>query len=432
MAVSRIENAIVLTMVDGMGRIDDGVVQWEGNRITYAGPTAGAPQQKCDRTIDGTGCVVLPGLVNAHTHLAMTLFRGFGDDMPLKPWLEERIWPTEARLVEEDVYWGTRLGVLELLRGGVTCFNDMYHFYRPATEAARDGMIRVCPSGVLLGFSNDPYGMLAEAVEFTAEVKADDQGRVHPMLGPHAPYTCPDELLQRVREAALAQDIPVHIHISETLQEVQDSFAARGASPVQHLERLGLFDCRVVAAHCVHLDDADMATLIDRQVGIAHCPGSNLKLGNGFAPIPDLLRGGAVVGLGTDGAASNNNLDVLEEAFLSAVVHKGTSGDPTVVKADEALRMATIGGARALGLSQIAGSLEPGKRADIAMVNLRAPHLRPLHDVESALIYSAHGSDAKMTVVDGEIAMQDGDFPGQDEEEIYRECEQRARRLCEG
>jgi len=430
MAVCRIESAMVLTMADGHGRIDNGVVQWDGSELVYVGPAGSAPVGECDRVIDGTGCLVLPGLVNAHTHLAMTLFRGFGDDMPLKPWLEQRIWPTEAKLVADDVYWGTRLGVLELLRGGVTCFNDMYHFYPAATRAAVDGGIRVCPSGVLLGFSNDPYSMLAEAVDFTRQVRSGGNGRVHPMLGPHAPYTCPDELLERVLQAAVELDVPIHIHVSETHQEVLDSLEAKGATPVQHLDRIGLLDHRVVAAHCVQLDDADIETLAEKRVGVAHCPGSNLKLGNGFARVPELLARGAVVGLGTDGAASNNNLDVLQEAFLAAVVHKGNTGEPTAVKADEALRMATIGGATTLALEDTIGSLEPGKRADIAMVDLRGPHLRPLHDVESALVYAANAGDVKMTVVDGEVAMLDGRFPGQDVDEIYRECEQRARKLC--
>lgn len=431
MGVTRIEHADLLTMTPGSAPIAAGVVEWEGDRITYAGPAAGAPPRPADEVIDGTGCVVMPGLINAHTHLAMVLFRGFADDMPLKPWLEERIWPTEMKLTPEDVYWGTRLGVLELLRGGATCFNDMYHFYDAATQAALDGCIRACPSGVLLGFLPNAGDVLEAALDFARRMKAEHGDRIHPMLGPHAPYTCPPALLQGVIAGAQEQNIGVHIHVSETEQEFRDSVEKHGVTPVQHLEALGLFECRVSAAHCVWLDDRDVEILAERQVGIAHCPGSNMKLASGFARAPELIRRGAVVGLGTDGAASNNNLDLFEEMLLAALIHKGHAGDPTVIPAEQALAMATREAARAVGLGDVVGTLEPGKRADIALVDLRAPHLQPVHHVASHLVYSAGAADVRMTAVNGEIVMLDGDFPGQDVDEVYRECAQRARRLTE-
>lgn len=430
MSVRRIENATVLPMSDGVAPISPAVVEWEDKLITYVGPVATAPSRPADEVIDGSDCVVIPGLVNAHTHLAMTLFRGFADDMPLKSWLEERIWPTEMKLVEEDVYWGTRLGILELLRGGVTCFNDMYHYYETATHAAIDGRIRACPAGVLLGFLPNAEELLDQALEFTARMKASHSSRVHPMLGPHAPYTCPDRLLRRVAEGAAAQDIPIHIHLSETRHEVEESLQTRGMSPVRHLDELGVFQCHTLAAHCVWLDNDDIETLAAREVAVAHCPGSNMKLGNGFAPLPRLLERGAVVALATDGAASNNNLDLFEEMYLAAVIHKGHAEDPTVVTAGQALAMATREGARALGIGHLVGTLEPGKRADLALVSLRAPHLQPVHNVVSHLVYAARAADVTLTVVDGEIVMRDGCFPGQDADEVYRECAQRARRLC--
>ena len=430
MAVTRIENAIVVTMVPDSEPVLGGVIQWDDELITYAGPAEGAPKREAAETIDGSMCVALPGLINAHTHLAMTLFRGFADDMPLKPWLEEKIWPTELKLTEEDVYWGTRLGALELLRGGATCFNDMYHYYETATQAAIDGGIRACPSGVLLGFLPDAGEVLEKALDFTARMKANGQSRIHPMLGPHAPYTCPDKLLMQVVEGAKAQDIPIHIHVAETEHELAESIEKHGVSPVRHLDDVGLFDCHVAAAHCVWLAEGDVELLAERQVGIAHCPGSNMKLGNGFAPIAELLEHGAVIGLGTDGAASNNNLDLFEEMLLAATVHKGHTGDPTMVKAHEVLAMGTREGAKSLGIGNIAGTLEAGKRADIALVDFRGPHLRPLHNVVSHLVYSAGAADVKMTVVDGAIVMRDGEFPGQDVEEVYRECAERAERLC--
>lgn len=433
MAVMRIENATLLTMTPDAPPIPGAVVEWDGPEITYAGPAAGAPRREpgdVAEAIDGSNCVAFPGLINAHTHLAMVLLRGFADDLPLMEWLEQKIWPTEANLEEQDVYWGTRLGVLELLRGGVTCFNDMYHYYETAADAAIDGGIRACPSGVLLGFLPNAGDVLERALDFAGRMRAQCAARVHPMLGPHAPYTCPADLLQRVVQGARANDLPIHIHVAETEQEVADAREQWGMSPVQRLEDLGVFDGPALAAHCVWLDDRDIDILVDRQVGIAHCPGSNMKLASGFAPIPTLLERGAVVGLGTDGAASNNNLDLFEEMMLAAKIHKGNSGDPTVVKAHEALAMATREGARALGIGHLVGTLEPGKRADIALLDLSAPHLHPVHNVVSHFVYAARASDVKLTVVDGAVVMRDGEFPGQDVEEVYGECARRATRLC--
>jgi 5-methylthioadenosine/S-adenosylhomocysteine deaminase len=430
MPIRRIEGATVLTIVPGEEPIEDGVVEWEGDALTYVGGREGAPTREADEMFGGRGCVVMPGLVNAHTHLAMTLFRGFADDMPLQSWLEEKIWPTEAKLVAEDVYWGTRLGVLELLRGGVTCFADMYHYYEAASQAAWDGGIRACPSGVLLGFLNNAGDLLKRAVDFTQEARARHGARIHPMLGPHAQYTCPDDLLREVAEAAREHGMAMHIHVSETEHEVAESVAQNGLRPVQHLERLGFLEGQVLAAHCVWLDEADIRTLAEREVGVAHCPGSNLKLASGFAPVPELLAAGAVVGLGTDGAASNNNLDMIEEARLAALIHKGRTGDPTVVNAHEALEMATRGGARALGLGGLVGTLEVGKRADLALLDLSSPHLQPVHNVVSQVVYAARAEDVRMTVVNGEVVMWNGGFRGQDVGEIVRQCGRRARRLA--
>ncbi len=430
MAVARIQNATVLTMVPDAAPIADGVVQWQDGVLTYVGPAGQAPATAADETIDGTDCVAVPGLINAHTHLAMALFRGFADDMPLRPWLEDRIWPTEAKLVPEDVYWGTRLGILELLRGGVTCFTDMYHCYETATEAAVDGGIRACPSGVLLGFLPQAGEVLTAALDFAARTRTHPSRRIHPMLGPHAPYTCPDHLLERVAAAAREQALPIHIHVAETQSEVAESVARHGVSPVQHLAALGVLDCAVTAAHCVWLDARDIETIVAHDVAVVHCPGSNLKLASGFAPVPALLAQHAVVGLGTDGAASNNNLDLFEEMLLAAIVHKGHTGDPTVVPAAQALAMATRESARCAGIGALVGTLEVGKRADIALVDLRGPHLRPLHNVVSQLVYAAGAADVRATVVEGEVVMREGCFPGQDVEEVYAECAQRARRLC--
>ena len=426
----RLTGAALLPMTDEMPLIPDGLLVAEDGVITYAGAAADyAGPRDAEQTLDGEGCVAIPGLINAHTHCAMTLLRGAADDMPLMPWLQQRIWPAEERLEPDDVYWGVLLGALEMLSGGVTCFNDMYHEFRRGTQAAIDSRIRACPSGVLLGFRPNAEDLLDDALEFTRDLAARRQPRIHPMLGPHAPYTCPDHLLVRVLEGARQQGIGIHIHISETQNEVRESVAQYGVTPVRRLHDLGLFDVPVAAAHCVHLTAEDLDLIVAKGVGVVHNPGSNMKLGSGFAPVPELLQRGAIVGLGTDGAASNNNLDVLEEVRLAAILHKGYTGDPTVVTAAQALRMATRGSAAALGLDDLIGALTPGRRADVALIRLKAPHLVPLHSVVSHLVYAARAGDVQATIVDGEVVYEQGRFPHLDAEEIMAQAAARGFRL---
>lgn len=427
MSILRIENALLWTGLDSRTTPDMALEAVDG-QITYVGPAGGlGPKLPGTERLDAGGMLLMPGLVNAHTHLAMTLFRGYADDMPLKPWLEEKIWPVEMKLTGEEVYWGSLLGVVEMLRAGVTCFNDMYHFFEDGTRAAAEGGIRALPSGVLLGFVGDPLENLKQAVEFAT--RFDQSGTITPMLGPHAPYTCSDELLVAVTEQALEHGLAVHIHLAETAHEVEASLAQHGVTPVRHLADLGVFEARVTAAHCVHLTAEDIAILAEKKVGIAHCPGSNMKLASGFQPLPALLAAGAVVGLGTDGAASNNNLDLLEEARLAALLHKGYSGDPTVVNATQALQMATAGGAAAVGLGDRIGTLEVGKRADCLLVNLRGPHTQPVFDAESQMIYAAHSSDVDTVVVDGAVLVRQGQLTRLDEEEVIAQATECARRL---
>jgi len=426
----RIAGATLLPMTDDMALIPEGLLVADDGVITYAGPAADYEGPRAaDRTLDGAGCLAIPGLINAHTHCAMTLLRGAADDMPLMPWLQERIWPAEERLEPDDVYWGVMLGALEMLAGGVTCFNDMYHEFRRGTQAAIDAGIRACPSGVLLGFRLNAEDLLDDALEFTRDLSARRQPRIHPMLGPHAPYTCPDHLLIRVLEGAREQGIGIHIHVSETQDEVRESVVKYGVTPVRRLYDLGLFDLPVAAAHCVHLTAEDMDLLVASQVGVVHNPGSNMKLGSGFAPVPELLERGAIIGLGTDGAASNNNLDVLEEVRLAAILHKGHTGDPTVVNAAQALRMATRGGAGALGLDEQIGALTPGRRADVALIRLQVPHLVPLHSVVSHLVYAARAGDVQATVVEGEVVYERGQFPHVDAAEVMAQAAARGFRL---
>jgi len=427
----RIVNGTVLTMAPDCEPITDGVVCSREGLISYAGPADQAPEPSNEQVTDASDCVVLPGLVNAHTHLAMTLFRGYADDMPLQQWLEDWIWPAESHLRPEDVYWGSLLGACEMLRAGVTCFNDMYHMPEQAVAAALDSGIRACPSGVLLGFLPNAEQLLEEAIAFVRQLQQQGHPRIHPMLAPHAIYTCPDEMLLKVGESAVEAGVPIHIHLCETASEVQDSYDEHGESPIEHLNALGLLDIPMLAAHCVHLSEADIALLAEKQVGLAHCPTSNMKLASGFAPVPELLEGGAVVGLGTDGCASNNNLDMLEEAHLAALLHKVHSGDPTTVPAHTTLAMATRLSAQVLGLGDIIGTLEVGKRADIILVDMSSPHLQPPRDPVSHLIYAAHGSDIKTTIVEGQIVMNDSEILTVDETEVIARAIQCAARVAD-
>ncbi|MGQ9732199.1 MAG: amidohydrolase family protein [Candidatus Zipacnadales bacterium] len=431
MSLLEIRGGTLLTMAEGAAPIEDGVVAISDGTILYAGPTKDyIPTTPANEVIDASGCAVLPGLVNAHTHCAMTLMRGYADDMDLMLWLRRMIWPAEARLTAEDVYWGVMLGAIEMLRGGVTCFNDMYHYFEAGTRAAMDAGIRACPSGVLLGFLPSAEESLQKALEFVRELAAEQNPRIHPMLGPHAPYTCPDHLLEKVIAGAAELGIPIHIHLSETKVEVEESVTKYGCSPIEHMEEIGLFRVPVNAAHCVWLSDRDIQILVERQVGVVHCPGSNMKLASGVAPVPKLLDSGAVVGLGTDSAASNNNLDLLEEVRLAALLHKVHLVDPKVIGAEQALTLATRGSARALGLGDIIGTLEPGKRGDVAIVDLSAPHLAPGHHLVSDLVYTARASDVRHTIVEGVVLMRDRELVHLDEEAIIEEVRLRARRIA--
>lgn len=431
MAILRIEGAQIITMADDDHDVHDGwVLEAVDGAITFVGPAEELrPAGEPDEVIDGSGCLLLPGLVNAHTHAAMTLFRGAADDMPLDPWLREKIWPVEAKLTEHDVYWGTMLGIAEMLLAGVTCFNDMYHLPRVGTRAAEDAGMRMCPSGVLLGIIPGADDMLAEAIEFTREYAARPESCIHPMLAPHAPYTVPREMLEKVIAAALELGVPIHIHLSETEENVRWAMEEYHLRPVQAMDRIGLFAAPVTAAHCVHVDAWDIEIIATSGVGVAHCPGSNLKLASGMAPTRALLRSGALVGLGTDGCGSNNNLDLIEEARLAALVAKAREKDPTAVPAEAALRMATIGGARALHLGDIIGSLEPGKRCDCILVDLSAPHLQPHHNLFSHMVYAAGASDVRTTIVDGRVLMRDRTLTTIDLEETLARVSECAARL---
>jgi len=408
---------------------------WFAGEITVTGDlirdvgVPGSQKGKFDKVIDAGGKAVLPGLINTHTHAAMSLFRGYADDLPLKQWLEEKIWPIEARLTAEDVYWGSLLAIAEMLLSGTTTFSDMY-FHMPSVARAVDETgIRAVLAYGMTALGPDPEKELSRGVSFAREFNGGADGRIITALGPHAPYTCPPDFIQKVIQAAGESGSLVHIHLAETLGEVEDMVRTYGKRPVELMAELGLFQVPVLAAHCVHLSQKEITLLYEGQAAVAHNPESNMKLASGIAPVPDLLARGVTVGLGTDGAASNNDLSLWGEMRSAALVHKVNTLDPTAISAYQALKMATSLGARALGLGDRLGTIQPGKKADLVMVDLDRPHLYPHHDLIAHLVYSARPEDVDTVIIDGRMVVENKRLLVMDLAEVENEVETRAKRL---
>ncbi len=376
------------------------------------------------RVIDGREGLVMPGLVNTHTHASMTLLRSYADDLDLQTWLEDMIWPAEANLKEEHAYWGAMLAFLEMIKSGTTTFADMYFFMDHVAQAALKCGIRGVLSRGLIQFT-DPEGKnIQENIDLIHKYHKKGDGLITVLFGPHAPYTTNKEYLAQIMKAADENQVGLHIHISETKKEVEDFMKEEGKSPVKYLEDLGLFDRHIVAAHCVHVSEEDMQILKKYNVGVCHNPSSNLKLGSGIAPIPRMLDLGINVGIGTDGTSSNNNLNMFEEMHLTSLIHKGYMMDPLLLNAEEVLKMATIGGARVLGLENEIGSIEEGKKADLIILDLHKPHLYPKADLIANTVYSAQGSDVKEVIINGRLLLDNYQFIGYDEEEILMKAEE--------
>ncbi|HIE12325.1 MAG TPA: amidohydrolase [Desulfotomaculum sp.] len=425
-----IKGVTVIPVTGADKLIRDGAVAVRDGEIVYVGPSSGVPGGFDGAEVyGGADMVALPGFVNAHTHAAMTLFRSYADDLPLMKWLEESIWPLEAKLSGEDVYWGTLLACAEMLSGGTTTFADMYFFMDRVAQAVEECGIRASLSRGLIGIAPGAQAALAESREFIREWHGKAGGRITCMLGPHAPYTCPPDYLKQVISLAEELGVSVHIHVAETRQETDAIQKQYGCSPVFLLADTGLLDLPVLAAHCVHLSVADIEILARKGTTVAHSPESNMKLASGIAPVTRLLGAGVAVGLGTDGAASNNNLDMLEEMRSAALLQKVASGDPEALPAYAALEMATIGGARALGLGDKIGTIEVGKRADIILLNLRKPHLYPPHDVVAHVVYAAQAQDVDTVIVDGNVLVEAGWLRTVDTEAVMDNARRCARRL---
>ena len=382
-----------------------------------------------DEIIDGKDMLAVPGFVNAHTHASMTLLRSYADDMELMEWLNNHIWPVEAKMVSDDIYWGAALAAVEMIKSGTTTFADMYGPFmeRVADVAAQSGMRGVLSRGII-GVAPDGEKKIEENVTLYKDYHGAADGRITVMFGPHAPYTCPPDFLKKVARAAQQLGAEVHIHMNETRAEIAQIEKQYGKRPFAYVEETGLFESGTLAAHCVHLDDEEIAIMKKHHIRVAHNPGSNMKLASGTAPVPRLREEGICVALGTDGASSNNNLDMLQEIQLAALLHKVTSYDPLAVPALEALKMGTEYGAEAVGLKDV-GRLEAGAKADITLVSMKGAAWCPRHNEISLLVYSGSAADVDTVLCDGKILMRHRALQTLDEEKILFEASRCAARL---
>lgn len=424
----------VVTMDGGRRVIENGAVAIRGDRIVGVGTLSEIEMKfQARQRIRTPQALIAPGLINTHTHAAMSLFRGIANDLRLQDWLEKYIFPAEAKNVDaEFVRWGTRLACLEMALGGTTTFTDMYYFEDVVAEAAKEAGLRGVLGETVLNFPAPDAKTPQDALAFTERFIRRFQGDplIVPAVAPHALYTNTDESLRSARALANRYRVPLIIHVSETKQERDDSVAKRGMSPVQVLQSLGMFDGRTLAAHCVWLDDADVKVLADKGAGVAHCPSSNMMLASGVAPVMKMLAAGIAVGLGTDGpAGSNNDFNMFEEMDLAAKLQKVATGDPRALPAEQALEMATILAARALGMEKEIGSIEPGKRADLIGVRLDAPNAVPLYSVYPQIVYSLKAGDVEQVMVNGRWIVRSGRMLTLDRAAVLAEAEKYRRKV---
>jgi 5-methylthioadenosine/S-adenosylhomocysteine deaminase len=431
-------NAVVLTMDDQLTLYEPGAVAIRGDQIIAVGREADLLATiQASMIHDCRGKVLMPGMVNAHTHVPMTLLRGLADDLRLDVWLMGYMMPVERQFVSPDfVRLGTQLACAELIRSGVTCFADMYYFEEHVARATAEAGMRAVCSQTVLKFPAPDAQDYEESLERTRHYlqKWKDHPLIVPSIAPHAVYTCTQEILQRAAALAVEFDVPLHTHIAETALEVENNRIEFDMPVVPYLKKQNLFDAKVLAAHCVHIDEGEIRTLQHHHAGVAHNPSSNLKLASGFAPVQKMLEAGLNVGIGTDGPASNNDLDMFEEMRLTAFLAKGITGDPTALPAPQALSMATRLGARALHIGHLTGTLEPGKRADLILVDIaplhNAPRFRRDGDgLYAQLVYAGHATDVTDVMVNGQWLMRDRQLLTLNENELLTQAGDYARRI---
>ena len=406
-----VTNGTVVTMDAQRHVIENGAVAVRGDSIVAVGPSADiAAQYDAAKIVDARGAIVMPGLINGHAHAAMSLFRGMADDLALDDWLKKYIFPAEARNVTEDfVVWGTRLGMLEMLRGGITTYADMYYFEDAVARVTKEAGMRGVLGETIIDFPAPDNKTVAQALEYTQ--KFIEHWKGDPLIvaaaAPHSMYTCSAKTLQEAAALARRNHAPILIHVAEAPFELQLSREKYGITPVGYLAREGILGPDVTGAHCVWVDQADIATLVQYGVGCTNNPSSNMKTAAGVSPVVYMLAAGAAVGLATDGAASNNNQDMFEEMDLAAKLQKITRMDSRALPAEQVVEMATIGGARAVHLEKLIGSLEAGKKADLIVVDTTAPHATPMYNVYSQLVYALKATDVRSVVIGGNMVMED-------------------------
>ena len=417
------KNIVLLPMQGEAEIIREAELHVQADRIVYAGPASHAPAaQPGDRVIQGGGRIAMPGVVNTHAHNAMVLFRGAADDLPLQRWLSERIFPMEDQLDENAAYWGNLLGLAEMIRCGTACYNDMYFFTEQEIEAVEQAGLRcvLTRSTVCQELDQGAIEAKLQVYDDLMQYQGAAEGRIHITVSPHAEYTCSAPYLRACGQKAQALGVPLHIHVSETAKEHDECIARHGKTPIGLLESLGVLDGPVYAAHCVYTSGEDHESMRAHGTVALHCPDSNLKLASGVAPVVQMMQAGVQVTLGTDGAASNNNLDMMEEMQRFVLLQKGMTRDATSITAHQALYTATTAGAQALHTG--GGVLAPGYKADVVLVDTQVPHMQPMHNALNNLVYAARGSDVWLNMVDGRILYHDGAYKTLDIEKVMAEA----------
>lgn len=427
-------NCTIVTLDNSDSYYPDGTIIIEDGRISNLGP--GSEITPEGHIIDMKKKIVLPGFVNTHTHTASPLFRGMADDLSLMDWLKKALWPAEKNLTGEVVYWGSSLTCLEFIQSGITTFADQYFFSKSVGAAVeRTGLRGFIAPSVFTNGTPETEDSIQAAVDFIEKYEGrEEETHIYPCIGPHAPYSCSDEVLKTVAGIAAEKNLIIHTHISETMDENRQIYEETGLTPTQYMESMGIMENRVLAAHCIHLNHKDMEIIKKRNVKVSYNPISNLKLVSGIMPLKELMERNITVSIGTDGAQSNNSLDLLRDLKTGVLIQKQQYNDATFFSAGEALKMITINGARALNMEHEIGSLEKGKKADIISIDIKSANMNPLHrltqsNIYSAIVYSASGSDVSDVMVDGKFLMKEKKLVDLDREEIIRESHKAAERV---
>jgi len=416
-----IENGLILTMNIARSIIKDGVVVIDKGKIIDLGDKSIASKYEAAEKINAHEKLVMPGLINTHTHTGNTVYRGIADDLSLNDWLQKFIFPLEAKFCNKElVTLSAQLSIIEMLKSGTTTFSDMYYFEHEVALVAKEIGIRAQLAETILDFPSPTVKTSTEGLQYTEELIRNwkNDPLIQIAVAPHAPYTCDPDTLRKAKALADKYNVGFHLHLSETENEFNESLKKNNASPVEHLNNLGVLEGNVFAIHCVHLSENDRAIIKKNNIGVSYNAQSNMKLASGVAPIVDLMKRGILVGIGTDGAASNNTLNMFEEMDMGSKLQKVFTHDATVMKAQTVVEMSTVDGAKLLGFEKTCGSIEKGKSADIILIDLNLPHLLPIYNVYSQLVFAMNGSEVNTAIVNGKILMKDRKLQTIDEEAI--------------